>query len=288
MDKNQLIDIHIKSNTSNVAELNNSLTFYSDSIFINRRHLTNGSVRGHFHDCFELEINLNGDAINIINDSSYPIHKNSFYLLSPADIHKLDIADSVDMISIQFTDLPLSKTLLNHLNTATYPIVGEFSDAQFETILSPILNLHSLADNVSNEIYRDIYVRSVVEMLLSVVLDQNQNAENNTAESHIMFSLLSYVKKHFRENIPLDTLAKQYGYNTNYLRSKFRQLTGKSYVTFVNDERLTFAHRLVELTDLQISEISDRAGFESLSYFSRIFKVKYGISPINLRHNLKK
>ena len=288
MDKKQLIDIHIKSTTSNVAKSNNALTFYSDSISIKRRQLTNGSVRGHYHDCFELEINLNGDAINVINDSSYPIHKNSFYLLSPADIHKLNIADSVDMISIKFTELPLSKTILSLLNTATYPIVGEFSDSQFETLLSPILNLHSGIDSFSNEIYRDIYARSVVEMLLSVVLDQNQSTKNNATESQIMFSLLSYVKKHFRENIPLDMLAKQYGYNTNYLRSKFRQLTGKSYVTFVNDERLTFAHRLVVLTDMQISEISDSAGFETLSYFSRIFKEKYGISPINLRHNLKK
>ena len=288
MDKNQLTNIHIKSTTSNATKLNKTLTFYSDSISINRRQLTNGSVRGHFHDCFELEINLNGDAINIINGSSYPIHKNSFYLLSPADIHKLDISDTVEMISIKFTDLPLSKELLNHLNTADYPIVGEFSDAQFETILSPILNLYSGAGYISNESYRNIYVRSVVEMLLSLVLDQCQKKDDSTIPSHIMLSLLSYVKNHFRENIPLGKLAKQYGYNTNYLRSKFRQLTGKTYVSFVNDERLTYSYRLIELTDLPISEISDSAGYTSLSYFSRIFKAKYGISPIDLRHSLKK
>ncbi|MBQ3506105.1 MAG: hypothetical protein IJA89_04985, partial [Clostridia bacterium] len=160
MDKKQLIDIHIKSTTSSVRQLNNALTFYSDSISISRRQLTNGSVRGHFHDCFELEITLDGDANNIINGSSYPIHKNSFYLLSPADIHKLDIVDPVEIISIQFTDLPLSKELLNHLNTAKYPIIGEFSNDQFETILSPLLNLYSDFGRISNEAYRNIYVRS--------------------------------------------------------------------------------------------------------------------------------
>lgn len=287
MDKNQLIDIHIKSTTSNVAELNNALKFYSDSISINRRQLTNGSVRGHFHDCFELEINLNGDANNIINGSFYPIHKNSFYLLSPADIHKLDIVDTVDIISIQFTDLPLSKELLNQLNTAKYPIIGEFSDEQFENLLSPLLNLYSDSGCIFNESYRNIYIRSFLEMLLSVILDKCQKNDNSTVPSHIMLSLLSYVKNHFRENIPLDQLAKQYGYNTNYLRSKFRQLTGKTYVSFVNDERLTYSYRLIELTDLPISEISDSAGYTSLSYFSRIFKAKYGISPIDLRHSLK-
>lgn len=287
MDNNQLIDIHIKSTNSNVAKLNNSLTFYSNSISINRRQLTNGSVRGHFHDCFELEINLNGDANNIINGSSYPIHKNSFYLLYPADIHKLDIDDTVEIISIQFTDLPLSKELLNHLNTAKHPIIGEFSDEQSENVLFPLINLYSNSGWISNESYRNLYVRSLLEMLLSVILDKCQKNDNSTIPSHIMFSLLSYVKNHFRENIPLEQLAKQYGYNTNYLRSKFRQLTGKTYVSFVNDERLTYSYRLIELTDLSISEISDSAGYTSLSYFSRIFKAKYGISPIELRNSLK-
>ena len=86
----------------------------------------------------------------------------------------------------------------------------------------------------------------------------------------------------------MNELARKYGYNTNYLRSKFRQLTGKTYVSFINDERLTYAYRLIELTDMQISEISDSTGYTSLSYFSRIFKAKYGISPANLRLTLKK
>lgn len=287
MDNSPLTNIHLSPPIPNSSKSKKTLTFYSNSISINRHRVTNGSIRTHFHDCFELEINLNGDATNIINGLSYPIRKNSFYLLSPADIHKLEVPSTVDIISIKFTDSPLSKGLLKHLNIATYPIIGEFSDTQLETILSPILNLRSTTDSFSNETYRDIYARSVVEMLLSVVLDQSQNTESGTTSPHEMFSLLSYVKNHFRENIPLAMLAKQYGYNTNYLRSKFRQLTGKTYVTFVNDERLTYAYQLIELTDMQISEISNSAGFQSLSYFSRIFKAKYGISPINLRFTLK-
>lgn len=278
MDSNQLISIHAKIPGSSIK----------DSLFINHLLLKNGDVRGHFHDCFELEICLNGDATNIINGSSYPLRKNGFYLLSPVDIHKIDIENNLELISIKFTDLSLSEKLMNHLNTISYPIVGEFSQSQSEAILSPLLNLYFTSDSIFNESYRTVYLRSVVEMLLSVVLDQCQNANDDTIPPHIMLSLLSYVKKHFRENIPLSELANHYGYNTNYLRMKFRQLTGKTYVTFVNDERLAYAYRLIELTDIPISEISDNAGYTSQSYFSRIFRSKYGISPIDLRRSLKK
>lgn len=275
MDNKQLISIHAKLPKSGD----------SNSISINHLSLKNGDVRGHFHDCFELEICLNGEATNIINSASYPLHKNCFYLLSPADIHKIDIDHTLELVSIKFTDLSLSEKIANQLNSVAYPIIGKFSDTQSDAILSPLLNLYLNSDSISNETYRNIYLHSMVEMLLSVVLDQCQKSNEASIPPHIMFSLLSHVKKHFRENIPLSDLAKQYGYNTNYLRMKFRLLTGKTYVEFVNDERLAYAYRLIELTDIPISEISDSAGYTSQSYFSRIFRAKYGIAPIDLRRS---
>ena len=288
MDKNQLTNIHIKYSGSDSTERSNPFTFHSDSLSISHRNLKKDSVRGHFHDCFELEIALNGSAVNIINGSNYPLHKNSFYLLSPADIHKIEIDGDLELISIKFTDLLLPKELVNLLNTVNLPIVGEFSDSQSEDVLAPLLHLLSTSNRFSSDSYRHIYLRSLVELLLSVVLEQWQVSNESSVPSQTMLLLLSYVKKHFRENIPLNELARKYGYNTNYLRSKFRQLTGKTYVSFINDERLTYAYRLIELTDMQISEISDSTGYTSLSYFSRIFKAKYGISPANLRLTLKK
>ena len=54
---------------------------------------------------------------------------------------------------------------------------------------------------------------------------------------------------------------------------------GTGFIDYLNDYRLTMAGRLLKSSDSPVLEIAAQSGFDNLSYFNRIFKRKYGISP---------
>lgn len=54
---------------------------------------------------------------------------------------------------------------------------------------------------------------------------------------------------------------------------------GTGFIEYLNDYRLTMAERLLKSSDASVLEIAEQSGFDNLSYFNRIFKRKYGISP---------
>ena len=59
----------------------------------------------------------------------------------------------------------------------------------------------------------------------------------------------------------------------------FKTYTGKGFTEYLNDYRLARAAEMLRATDLSLLEIAARSGFENFSYFNRMFKRKYGISP---------
>ncbi|EDP94775.1 AraC family transcriptional regulator [Kordia algicida OT-1] len=79
------------------------------------------------------------------------------------------------------------------------------------------------------------------------------------------------------ENVTV--LAKRVGVNPNTLQNGFKYLYKSSVNEFIKNHRIEKAKELLETSDLNISEITYKIGINSRSYFSKIFKQRYGISP---------
>jgi AraC-like DNA-binding protein len=77
-------------------------------------------------------------------------------------------------------------------------------------------------------------------------------------------------------------LAKLVGWNVNKLQSCFQQVYGKTVNEYIRDVRLSRALDLLQEREKNINEIVYAVGLNSHSYFSRVFKEKYGISPRDL------
>lgn len=74
-------------------------------------------------------------------------------------------------------------------------------------------------------------------------------------------------------------IAKRVGLNQNTLQEGFNHLFKKSVNQYIKDVRMDKAKDLMENSDLNITEITYKIGINSRSYFSKIFKEKFGISP---------
>jgi len=97
-----------------------------------------------------------------------------------------------------------------------------------------------------------------------------------------------YISVHYNLNIQLEQLAKICFLNPEYLSKLFKKETGTSLVDYINSIRIQRAKDLLAYTDEKIIDISLLVGFNSNSYFCRIFKQNTGFSPSNFRDHSKK
>ncbi|MEH6679932.1 MAG: AraC family transcriptional regulator [Sediminicola sp.] len=75
------------------------------------------------------------------------------------------------------------------------------------------------------------------------------------------------------------SLAKRVGLNQNSLQNGFMLLYKTSVNEYIRNYRIERAKELLEDTELNVTEVCYRIGINSRSYFSKLFKKKYGLSP---------
>lgn len=88
-----------------------------------------------------------------------------------------------------------------------------------------------------------------------------------------------YIHDNLSNQINLENLSKAMGVSKYYLHRLFKELTGTTPVEYITQTRITEAKRLLRDTKKSILDISIQCGFESQSYFSRIFKGVTGLTP---------
>ena len=84
----------------------------------------------------------------------------------------------------------------------------------------------------------------------------------------------------------LKGLADFLGYSSVYTGTFVKKITGKSYKRLLQEKRLAMAEMLLSQSDLPIDEIIKKTGYENASFFRRMFKEKYGTTPLNYRKSL--
>ena len=63
----------------------------------------------------------------------------------------------------------------------------------------------------------------------------------------------------------------------------FKNTMGTSFIDYLNEYRLTMASRLLISSASSILDIAAEVGFDNLSYFNRVFKQKYSMTPRQFR-----
>ncbi len=96
-------------------------------------------------------------------------------------------------------------------------------------------------------------------------------------------SAISYINSNLSEKITVDDIAEVCHMSKYYFCRRFKQTVGYTVMEYILNTRLANAKVLLVSTNISISEISERCGFSGFSYFSRIFKESFGITPNEFR-----
>ena len=171
-------------------------------------------------------------------------------------------------------------------------------------IKSLILSSHNTFDyakealllNVENFIVKPAKIKELTKEILSVVSKIESESFYTKAEQSasvvlldetlknakghlIVKKALEYIDEHYASNIVLEDVADHVYVSSFHLSKLLKTHAGKNYTDIILELRLSKAKMLLENDSLNIKEVSYMSGFNSQTYFSKVFKNYAGITP---------
>lgn len=97
-----------------------------------------------------------------------------------------------------------------------------------------------------------------------------------------------YMEKNYDQDLKVESFAKMFNYNSNYLGKIFRKEMGDSFNNILDTIRIVNAKRLLLETDMKVYQISEQVGYGNIDYFYLKFKKYVGISPKEYKKEMVK
>ncbi len=147
--------------------------------------------------------------------------------------------------------------------------------------------VESMATKEHTGFLRSIYLEGkAYEMLakqISQFIDDQQNGNKSVllrrSDVEKVKKAVEIINNDLNQNYSVDQLAKEVGTNVNKLQEGFKYMFDLTVNKYVQQVKLEAAKNMLSESDQNISQIVGQIGLNNRSYFSKIFKEKYGVSP---------
>ncbi|WP_284645963.1 helix-turn-helix domain-containing protein [Paenibacillus silviterrae] len=127
----------------------------------------------------------------------------------------------------------------------------------------------------------------MTEYLLRALCLALDRAINETRTSHSRWQtalhMRRYIEEHAREAFKVEDVARYACLSVSRAAHCFKEFYGKSIMQYALEIRLSDAVERMKHTNLTLEQIAESSGFASYTYFHRVFKNKFGLSPTAFR-----
>jgi len=191
-----------------------------------------------------------------------------------------------------------------------------FSDAMFESLsssllfyslfpeeetLGPDLRLSGAGYAEFGELFSKIYLEYtagdtgymnmirayVIELVVTILRRmKSQQAELMPRQEELISTALEYLGEHYKAQISLGDLASRVFLNKDYLGRLFKDVTGMTFGAYIQQHRINEAKRLLEETDMKVTDVALECGYNDTKNFYRSFKRLTGLTPGDYRRSL--
>ena len=128
---------------------------------------------------------------------------------------------------------------------------------------------------------QDVRYREYGKVYIRQIASESESSEVTAARS--IENVKAYIAAHIEDELSVASLAERFHFSPDYFSRAFKKETGKSLIDYIGECRVNLAAQLLRDTDIPLTLIADRVGFESQSYFIRRFRQYYEMSPKEYR-----
>lgn len=247
------------------------------------RLTSNENVLEHAHDFYECLFITEGALTNVINQHKEPMELGDMMIIKPDVSHSFLFHQKCI-----HRDIMISKELFAH--------VCRFLDVDCDNLFhgqeyvklhipSDMVNLieqqllsYTLNEDVSLKVKEE---RAIVTQLLSLGLFPK--SDNKFTLNDFKTQCISIIGERFSAPDAIQIICDYFHYNQSYMCEKFKRVFGTTMTDYINDLRIARSAYLLSVSSYSLREICDLIGFNSLSYFNKLFKEKHNISPAKYR-----
>lgn len=125
--------------------------------------------------------------------------------------------------------------------------------------------------------------------VIEKIIDESpkHKVEQREQFSNVTNQLIAAIEKDYVSDLYLNGLAEKLHYNAAYLGQLFQKEVGEPFNLYLLNYRLEKAKQLLHQTELSVDEISSAVGFQTPTYFIRMFKSNVGLTPLKYRKTLE-
>ena len=250
----------------------------------------------HWHEEFEITLVQKGTCIYQINLHPYKISQGDILILPPGMLHGTGeqpetefITDSfvfcLDMLESQRTDsctteffAPLISGMLRFpvylpAEDSMARLLGESFEKIRQTFLQKPLGYEL---EIKSELLHLFF------LLYSQVPYQRSSQEHGEITDKLKL-VLQFIQEHYQQGITVKELAELCHFSEYHFMRFFKRHMNMTSIEYLNQYRLEMASRQLAETNLSVTSIALESGFNNISYFNRVFKRKFGVTPMEYR-----
>lgn len=244
----------------------------------------NSHTPPHLHSYLECVYMLEGSLAIGQEQELYPMETGDFAVIFPETIHHYQVFSEKSSRAVYFM-VSLEK-------------LGSFAELFRQCLpenpVIPAAKLHadvryalSALQNVHNAPYQGELFYGYLFVILARILPELTLRERPVPESDdLVYQTVSYISRHFKEDITLGTTALALGVSPYVLSRIFSSVFHINFNGYLNGIRLSYACSQLENTDFPITEIAMESGFSSLRTFNRVCRDHLRMSPRDYRRRL--
>ncbi|NCA68053.1 MAG: AraC family transcriptional regulator, partial [Clostridia bacterium] len=238
----------------------------------------------HSHDFYELYFFINGSASYIIEDAHYKLQSGDILLISPSDLHQLDINDKSE--SYERMVLWLNPKYLRELSSPNTNLaecfelsyrrkqylIRDYKLSEEVTEELTALYEYSLTDSYGSDINMEIIIK---KLLLSLCLFIKNAPQVLDKSRSVVSRTINFICENLDKELSLDALAEAMYISKYHLSRLFKEETNTTPHQYIIKKRLVFSKQLIE-RNTPIKDVYLKCGFADYTHFFRAFKHEYG------------
>ena len=265
-----------------------------------RRHTRFIDFPAHKHNYIEFNYVYKGKLNEIIHNKKIALEEGEIIFLNKDITHSIEESSKEDII-INFIIRPeffdfilnlsesdnvifsfLLKSVYLNNNNGEY-LYFKVSDKKY---------IQEILEKIILEIYEPSIMSSIsIKLLVGLLIvelikypDKIEVYSEDTYENLIIVTVFKYIDKNYNTAtlFEISEILNQPNYKISKLIKKHTNMTFKE---ILQEKRLNMAKQLLDETDISVVEIISLVGYENLTYFYKIFKEKYGLTPRNYKNN---
>lgn len=252
----------------------------------------------HTHNYVEVIYMCSGSMRHIINGNEVVLKAGELLFLNQHARQEIDPAGQDD-IAANFIILPEFFDYVLRMMDSSENMLREFvvdclkgegeSASYLHFKVADVLPVQNLVENliwtIMNKLPNKRSInQATMGLLFLQLMNQIERVETDemNKDQRLIMTVLSYIEEHYRDG-ELMELAEELNYDLCWMSRKIKLTMGKSYTELVQEKRLSQAAYLLTNTAMSVMDVGFAVGYENVSYFHRIFRERYGMTPRKYR-----